>query len=150
MSCTFDTNVLVYTLVKPPAVKGERARELFARCTHDSVVAVLLFQVLAEFSHVAMRKFAVGAAEVHRRLNIWRRIIPIHAAGDGDLDLALRLVSTHRLGFWDALICATAVGAGLDYLLSEDMQDGRRFGDLTIVNPFRPENAGLIDHILPP
>jgi hypothetical protein len=29
------------------------------------------------------------------------------------------------------------------------MQDGRRFGTLTIVNPFRPENAALIDRILP-
>jgi hypothetical protein len=40
--------------------------------------------------------------------------------------------------------------AGLQYLLSEDMQDGRRFGGLTIVNPFRPENAALVDRILPP
>jgi hypothetical protein len=30
------------------------------------------------------------------------------------------------------------------------MQDGRRLGNLTIVNPFRPENAALIDRILPP
>ena len=45
---------------------------------------------------------------------------------------------------------ATAQRAGIDYLLSEDMQDGRRFGELTIVNPFRTENAALIDRILPP
>ncbi|MBV8492442.1 MAG: hypothetical protein JO162_03075 [Alphaproteobacteria bacterium] len=90
------------------------------------------------------------AAEVQRRINIWRRIIPIHTAGDGDLDLALRLVSAHRLGFWDALMCATAERAGVDHLLSEDMQDGRRLGALTIVNPFRAENARLVDRILPP
>ena len=45
---------------------------------------------------------------------------------------------------------ATAQRAGIDYLLSEDMQDGRRFGELTIVNPFRTENTALIDRILPP
>jgi hypothetical protein len=31
-----------------------------------------------------------------------------------------------------------------------DLQDGRRLGSLTIVNPFRPENRRLIDRILPP
>ena len=49
-----------------------------------------------------------------------------------------------------ALLCATAERAGLQYLLTEDLQDGRRLGGLTIVNPFRTENRGLIDRILPP
>jgi hypothetical protein len=30
------------------------------------------------------------------------------------------------------------------------MQDGRRFPGLTVFNPFRTENAALIDRILPP
>ncbi len=149
MNCTFDTNVLVYAIVKPPDPKAARARELLARCTRNPS-AVFLLQSLAEFSHVAMRKFGVGAGEVRRRLNAWRRMIPVQAAGGDDLDLALELVRDHRLGFWDALMCATACRAGLQYLLSEDMQDGRRLGILTIVNPFQPGNAALIDRILPP
>jgi predicted nucleic acid-binding protein len=36
------------------------------------------------------------------------------------------------------------------YLLSEDMQDGRGFGVLTIVNPFLAANDPLIASILPP
>jgi hypothetical protein len=31
-----------------------------------------------------------------------------------------------------------------------NLQDGRRLGNLTIINPFRPENSRLIDRILPP
>jgi predicted nucleic acid-binding protein len=73
----------------------------------------------------------------------------VHLAADDDLDLALTLVSDHRLAFWDALLCATAERAGLRYLLTEDLQDGRRLGQLTIVNPFRTENIALIDRILP-
>jgi predicted nucleic acid-binding protein len=30
-----------------------------------------------------------------------------------------------------------AIGAGAERLMSEDLQDGRRFGALTIENPFR-------------
>ena len=149
MDCAFDTNVLVYAVVEPPDAKADRARELLARCTR-SPGAVLLLQSLAEFSHVAMRKFGIGAAEVQHRVNVWRRIIPVHAAGDDDLLAALDLVRDHRLAFWDAMICATASRAGLDYLLSEDMQAGRRFAGLTIINPFRRENSTLIDRILPP
>jgi predicted nucleic acid-binding protein len=148
MSCTFDTNVLVYAIAEPPNTKGDRARELLARCTQPG--AVLLLQSLAEFSHVAMRKFGIGAGKVRRRVNVWRRMIPVQAASGDDLDLALEFVRDHRIGFWDALLCATAERAGLQYLLSEDMQDGRRLGNLAIVNPFRPENAALIDRILPP
>ena len=65
-------------------------------------------------------------------------------------DSVLDLVRDHRIGFWDALMCATASRAGLQYLLSEDLQDGRQLASLRIVNPFRPENAALIDRILPP
>jgi predicted nucleic acid-binding protein len=149
VNCTFDTNVLIYTLVKPPDAKGERARGLLARCVHGGGV-LLLFQALTEFSHVAMRKFGIDPAEVRRRVNSWRQIIPVHLAADDDLDLALTLVSDHSLAFWDALLCATAERAGLRYLLTEDLQDGRRLGQLTIVNPFRTENIALIDRILPP
>jgi predicted nucleic acid-binding protein len=148
VNCTFDTNVLIYTLVKPPDAKGERARELLARCVHGGA-ALLLFPALAEFSHVAMRKFGIDPTEIRQRVNSWRQIIPVHLAADGDLDLALALVPDHKLGFWDALLCATAERAGLRYLLTEDLQDGRRLGQLTIVNPFRTENIALIDRILP-
>jgi predicted nucleic acid-binding protein len=86
---------------------------------------------------------------VRRRIAAFREVAPVHPPIDEDLIDALDLVRDHRLAFWDALMCATANRAGLNYLLSEDMQDGRRVGGLTIVNPFRPENAALIDRILP-
>ena len=71
------------------------------------------------------------------------------AAGPEDLDPALQLAQDHGLALWDARLCATADRAGLRYLISEDMPDGRRIGNLAIVSPFRPENAAPIDRILP-
>ena len=149
MICTFDTNVLIYAIVEPPEPRGDRARELILRGTHRDT-AILLLQALAEFSTVAMRKYGLIPSDVQSRVDAFRRSIPVEAAAEQDLPAALNLVLDHRMAFWDALMCATASRAGLDYLLSEDMQDGRRFGALTIVNPFRPGNAALIDRILPP
>ncbi len=149
MICTLDSNVLIYALIEPPEPRGDRARELILRCTHGNT-AILLLQALAEFSTVAMRKYGLSAFDVQNRVDALRQPIPVEAAAEEDLLAALDLVRNHRLAFWDAMMCATASRAGLQYLLSEDMQDGRRLGALTILNPFRLENAGLIDRILPP
>jgi predicted nucleic acid-binding protein len=147
--CTLDSNVLIYALIEPPEPRGDRARELILRCTHGNT-AILLLQALTEFSTVAMQKYGLSAFDVQNRVDALRQPIPIEAAAEEDLLAALDLVRNHRLAFWDAMMCATASRAGLQYLLSEDMQDGRRLGALTILNPFRLENAGLIDRILPP
>jgi predicted nucleic acid-binding protein len=50
---------------------------------------------------------------------------------------ASRLEEEHTLSFWDALIVQAAIQAGAERLVSEGLQDGRRFGTLTIQNPFR-------------
>jgi len=99
---------------------------------------------------VAIRKLRMDVRLVRERVAAFQEVAPVFAATDQDLMGALDLVRDHRIGFWDALLCSTARRVGLQYLLSEDMQDGRRFGSLTIVNPFSPENAALIDRILPP
>ena len=148
MICTFDTNVLVYAVVESSEPRSVRARELILRGSHGT--AILLLQALAEFSTVTMRKYGLTASDVQSRVAAFRGVIPVEAAAEQDLFAALGLVRDHRIGFWDALLCATADRAGLHYLLSEDMQDGRRLGSVTIVNPFRPGNAALIDRILPP
>ena len=144
----FDTNILIYTLQAPGNTNLDQARDLVNRAAGSASLGLLL-QSLTEFSHAAIRKLRMDVDLVHRRVAAFRRVAAVHAPVDEDLTAALDLVRDHRLAFWDALMCATASRAGLDYLLSEDMQDGRRLGNLTIVNPFRLENAPLIDRILP-
>jgi predicted nucleic acid-binding protein len=145
----FDTNILVYTWQTPGNANLGQARDLVNRAA-CSGSAGLLLQSLTEFSYVAIRKLRMDVRLVERRVAAFQRVAPLHAPAVEDLIEALGLVRDHRMAFWDALMCATAGRAGLQYLLSEDMQDGRRFGDLTIVNPFRAANAALIDRILPP
>jgi predicted nucleic acid-binding protein len=85
-----------------------------------------------------------GAAGVLRRRD--QEIQASHAAGEGEwcdvatqpqlIVSASRLEEEHTLSFWDALIVQAAIRAGAERLMSEDLQDGRRFGMLTIENPF--------------
>jgi predicted nucleic acid-binding protein len=49
---------------------------------------------------------------------------------------ATDLHASASISFWDALIVAAAQSAGCDEIWSEDMQDGRSFGNVKIRNPF--------------
>src|SRR5437764_662000 len=55
---------------------------------------------------------------------------------DEEGEFILKLARDHGLAFYDALIVAAALEAGCDTLFTEDMQHGRKFGSLTIINPF--------------
>jgi predicted nucleic acid-binding protein len=48
----------------------------------------------------------------------------------------LELHGRTQLSWYDALIVAAALEAGCETLYSEDLQDGRQFGDVTVHNPF--------------
>ena len=53
--------------------------------------------------------------------------------------LVLAAVDLNRLdaiSFWDALIIRAAEQGGCETLYSEDLQAGRRFGPVRVVNPF--------------
>jgi predicted nucleic acid-binding protein len=53
----------------------------------------------------------------------------IHAA-------AVVLARERGLSVYDALIVAAAQDAGCQVLFSEDLQNGQKFGTLTVQNPF--------------
>lgn len=127
--------------------KEARSRDLVIRSMRGGTGVVLL-QALAEFSSVATRKLGIGADDVRRRVQAWCTVLPVHAAAEEDFLAALQIVRAHKFQFWDALLCATASRAGVRYLLTEDLQDGRSLRRMTIVDPFAPENNSLIDHIL--
>ncbi len=129
MTAFFDTNILVYA--QSGDRKGEIAREVVSGGGWLSV------QVLNEFVSVLARKQRKTWAEIEEAvtdvLAIVEEPIPLTLPIHHD---ARRLAADHTLSFYDALIVAAAFGGGCTVLYSEDLQAGRRFGPLTIVNPF--------------
>jgi predicted nucleic acid-binding protein len=143
---SFDTNVLVYATATATASdeRVSRARDLLARAM-QATNAVFLLQSLAEFSSVAVRKAGIPVENVARIVKAWCAVLPIQSADESDLVLALDAVRSHRLAFWDAMLWASAQRAGVRQILTEDFQDGFALGDVTFINPFKPENDPLID-----
>jgi predicted nucleic acid-binding protein len=145
---SFDTNVLVYATGSVTDVRARRARDLIARAMR-AASSILLLQTLAEFSNVAIRKAKIPVEDVRRIIEAWCAVLPVQAADDNDLMVALETVRAHRLAFWDAMLWASAHRAGVRHLLTEDFQDGFALRGVTFVNPFNKKNDRLIEDVLP-
>ncbi len=143
---SFDTNVLVYATATASDVRVSRARDLLARAMQVTN-AIFLLQCLAEFSSVAVRKAGIPVDNVARIVKAWCAVLPIQSADQSDLLLALEAVRAHRLAFWDAMLWASAQRAGVRQMLTEDFRDRFVLGDVTFINPFKPENDALIDEL---
>ena len=129
MKAFFDTNLLIYAVTSDP--KKQRAADCLRRGGVASV------QVLNEFVQVARRKLRHDWPQIEFALGLFRAsledVVPVTLNTHTG---ALTLARDHSLAFYDALIVAAAIEAGCDTLFTEDMQNGRTFGDLAIVNPF--------------
>ena len=131
----FDTNVLVYCVDPRSPAKQAVARDLVAR---HAVAAegVLSTQVLIELYSVLTRMHRIAADTVRALLDgysAWQVV-------DTDLRLvqsALDTAQAQGLTIFDAMVIEAAQRSGAVTLYTEDLQHGRRFGDLTLVDPFR-------------
>ena len=134
MSFFFDTNVLVYVFDRAESIKQARAQDLVtAHMTARDMV--LSTQVLQELYVTLTRKKQLGAADALEVVTTFaqERIVPASA------DLVLRglaLSQQRQLSAWDALIVQAALQAGCTTLYSEDFQNGARFDELVVLNPF--------------
>ncbi len=133
----FDTNVLVYLFDADAPEKQAGARESLETALERGTVVVST-QVLQEFFVTVTRKLArpLPAAEAESAL---RRLMELAVVQvDPDLILAAAVSARRdRISFWDALILTAASAAGCAEVLSEDLQHGRSFGRVRVVNPFR-------------
>ena len=139
MTVFFDTNVLVYAHGRDDARKREVARASIEEAMAGGAFVVSA-QVLAEFHWTAVRLKVMGPSQAQALVRLWSE----HDAVPQTPDLVLRAIALHQdhsLAFWDALIVQAALDAGCELLLTEDMQHGRRFGDLEIRNPFPASGA---------
>jgi len=127
----FDTNVLVY-LASGDATKADRAE---AAVADGGCISV---QVLNELANVAQRKMRMSWADMHAFLQPLRALLSVHPLTVETHATGLRLAERYGLSVYDAMIAASALEAGCDTLLSEDMQHGMLLDqELRVVNPFR-------------
>jgi len=130
-----DTNVLVYAHDVDDRSKHHRAQSALRDLWNDGT-GVLSPQVLQEFYVTVTRKIAKPLAKDAARLIVSAYAIWCIDAGSADVAAAFRIEDEAKIGFWDALIVASAVKAGAKRLLSEDLNAGQTIAGVVIENPF--------------
>lgn len=130
----FDTNVLVYSRDLNEPVKRALARALIADAIEEESFVVST-QVLLEFYASSVRRRLLGAPQALELVRLWAAHDTVPQTPDL-VTRGLELHQAHSLSLWDGLIVQAALDARCDVLLSEDLQHGRRFGSLEVVNPF--------------
>jgi len=94
-------------------------------------------QTLGEFYVTTTRNLqpplAQGEARAKiRRFQAWLPLVIDQAV----VETAWAIEARYRLHYWDSLTVAAAQHLDCAILLSEDMADGQRYGQVQIVNPF--------------
>ena len=132
-----DTNIVIYAFDQSSSAKLRIARRLIAQGT-ERKTAVVSYQVVQEFVNVALRRFESSMSQSELEEFLFEALFPMTEISSSPALVieALRLRGMHQLAWYDSLIVAAAIQARCTVLYSEDLQHGRRFGDLVIENPF--------------
>lgn len=131
-----DTNILIYAHDLDAGEKHRIAKDIL-RGLWDSRSGILSTQVLQEFYVNATRKLTKPLTRSAARAVVETYAIWSVAITPAEVTAAFRIEDQARIGFWDALVCAAAIKAGADRILSEDFNSGQRIAGIKIENPFR-------------
>ncbi len=134
MRAFVDSNIAVYALGPEDDPRCWGARAVLAR--HGSACEIVVStQVLLETYNVLLRKKNALPAQALAAARMLMRYEVVTPSATAAID-ALTLAAEHGLPTYDAFIVQAALEGGCDTLYSEDLQAGRRFGKLVVVNPF--------------
>jgi predicted nucleic acid-binding protein len=138
MSAEFfiDTNILAYTFDRRDHAKRVRATELVRGALNGN--GCISWQVVQEFCNIAQRRFVSPLTDDELRSYQTKVLFPLCSVWP-DADLyreAMTVKMETGYGWYDSLIVSAAIRAEVRVLYTEDLQDGRKYRSLKIVDPF--------------
>lgn len=137
-----DSNVLLYYEGVDDAARRDRAQSLVQTLSRDGLLAPA--QALGELYRVTTGKSGWSPDDALAAIRRWMSacvVIPTTAAV---ITEAAERNARAGFGIWDSIIVCAAASGGGELLLSEDMQDGFVYRQLTIINPFAAEPHPLL------
>jgi predicted nucleic acid-binding protein len=132
--CFVDSNVWLYALIATAGPGAKRRRAADIAGARGNIVGT---QVINEVCSVLLRKCNFTEQEIAAIVRAFHQRCKVVEVGQAVQLEASNLRSQYGFSFWDSLVVAAASLSGAEVLLSEDMQEGLRVGNLEIANPFR-------------
>lgn len=130
-----DTNVLIYAHDVDSKAKYDTAKALLRELWSERS-GVLSMQVLQEFYVNVTRKIASPLPKDTARLVVNSYSIWCTETTPAEIAAAFRIEDESKIGFWDALIVASAAKCGAVRILSEDLNSQQKIAGIRVENPF--------------
>jgi len=132
-----DTNILIYAHDIDAGPRHETAKRLLRELWSERT-GLLSTQVLQEFYVNVTRKIPSPLPKTSARAVVNSYMSWCIETALTDVSAAFRIEDESQLGFWDALVIASAARGGARRLLSEDLNPGQTVMGVLIENPFLP------------
>ena len=130
-----DTNVLIYAYDVDAKGKHDIARSVLRELWSDRN-GVLSTQVLQEFYVNVTRKIPHPLSKASARLVLDSYMVWCIDTTPGEISVAFQIEDSAKIGFWDALIVASALKGRASRILSEDLNAGQLIAGIRVENPF--------------
>jgi predicted nucleic acid-binding protein len=130
-----DSNILIYAHDVDAGAKREIASSVLRELWSERTGALSL-QVLQEFYVNVTRKIASPLSKDAARLVVNSYSIWCIETTPAEISNAFRIEDEARIGFWDALIVASAIKCAAVRVLSEDLNPGQVISGVRVENPF--------------
>lgn len=128
-----DSNIWLYALIQSQDINKHKIANQLVQSENIFVST----QVINEVCVNLIKKAAFSEQQVYALVSAFYQAYTVIELNIDILLKASDLRNNYLFSFWDSLITAMALQAGVDILASEDMQDGLIVeGKLEIKNPF--------------
>ena len=129
-----DSNVILYTLDQRETAKRRRCEAWLKAAITNSLITISP-QVCTEVRNAGVRKLNLPSDEMR---TVVRNLLPFCRAplGQNEVSRALTLETRFQLHWLDALLLASAIGAGCTHFLTEDAPSAPVIEGVAIIDPF--------------
>ncbi len=131
-----DTNVVAYSVDADAGEKRLRALGLLARL--DPADTVIPWQVVCEAGSVLLKLVVRGRSQADPSAVIGALMTRFRVAipSEGLVLQGLRLREAHQMSYWDSLLLAACLDAGVTRLYTEDIQSRPVIDSVELIDPF--------------
>jgi predicted nucleic acid-binding protein len=129
-----DSNVWCYLFIKDEYEKYKIAEQFISEKANHSIF-VVSYQVINEVTNKLIQK-KIKDDITKENIQYMYKICAIQDFSKEIIMIAFNLRNKYSLSFWDSIIVASALNSNCNILVSEDMQNGLRIGNMVINNIF--------------
>ncbi|MCL1893472.1 MAG: PIN domain-containing protein [Holophagaceae bacterium] len=134
MLIALDTNILGNALGYCEPLIQDQTINFLKKIPTPSII--IPAQTLLELGFFLKRKYQKNPTEVGLALTKWKQIYQVANSTANALQDTIQIITRHQIQIFDAFILSVASENNCTILLSQDMQDGFKWSNTTIVNPY--------------